>query len=150
MKAPLRRDEAAEAASAMVESYLRARCEFETTAYSAFDLADRQGQDVQEAMADIRVAYDTLQRTYCTPDVVALKLRSHFGDPPSVNPDGMRVQGVRRRGDALVVTTLEEDWEPPAHPPDTVEYVVEVVDGRPLLADRRIRIGRGRWIPQVF
>jgi hypothetical protein len=133
-------------ATALVFEYLQARYDFEVNAARAFEAAEQQN-NVRDALDEIQSAYDKLQSRFCTPRVVELKLRAHFGDPPTVVPSATQVSSVEERGQRVVVTTMElliEMLGPQVH-----QYVVEVVGDHPMLADRRAW-NDGRWINRVF
>ncbi len=139
--------EDAREATELVMTYLRSRhaWEVESTGTSR---RSRNDGTLMSALDAIQRAYEELLVRFCAPAVVERRPRASFGDPPSVEPTKTKVRAVRRDGRRLVVVTSEKPKSAPG--PRDVEYVLEPIGDRLLIADRRVRDYDGRWVRRVI
>lgn len=134
-------------ATELVMTYLRSRHAWEVESKGTYRRAENDGT-LMSGLDAIRRSYETLLVRFCTPAVVERPPRFSFRDPPSVEPAKTKVRAVRRDGKRLVVVTSEKPKSAPE--PRDVEYVLEPIGDRLLIADRRVKDYDGRWIRRVL
>ena len=139
-------DEKAEAERAIF-AYLSDRNAWEREAWKLSPAGQSYGawSKVRDA---IQAGYDSLIQRHCAPRVVALGLRSAYGHPPSVDPNGTRIVSMKRHRGAIKVLTDEGSRDGLGSV--SYEYELVEIDGVLKLSERRARFPGQRPIREVW
>ena len=136
-----------DAATSAILEYMSERNGWERAAHKQSRGRKNEAAEL-ESEAQIQAGYRDLLARYCAPRVVALNLRYHYGDPPTVDPQHTTIVSVKRVREEIRVRTVEsrDDGLGPA----TYEYEMAEVEGALKLSDRRLVAGRGNSIRDVW